>query len=327
MQKYNIEGNVNFYDELFKSLDDDSDDENTLCQITGFPLNSTSLALECNHKFNYEPLYKEICRQKFDFKSYDAHTLNKQDQIKIKASGMDYFIKCPYCRNIQFTILPYYEEIGLTKMYGVNSLDTDLPDKPKHKLFPSIYGSDDFTFCMYGKLFKKGECCFLIHPLAIPLCSNIYVTPIENTDKTFCKYHYKDTLKTMKMEEKQKKIKEKIKEKQQKQQLLDEKNTDRLAKGLLPLKRLPVVKRTVLKSVQNVVEQTQQIGQYIPDIDIKVEGEGVLEGVIEGVLEGVTQVISCKSILKSGPNKGTQCGCKKIYIDGLCKRHSQHDKE
>lgn len=325
MQKYNIEGNINFYDELFKSLDADSDDEATLCQITSFPLEQNSVTLECNHKFNYEPLYKEICRQKFNFKTYDFNMLTKQDQIKVKNSNLDYFIKCPYCRNIQFTVLPYYQELKLEKRYGINSLDDSLPDKPKHKHFSNItchYGSDDYTFYSYGKLFKKGQCCFQKEH---KLCTGLYVAPVENTNVSFCRFHYRIGIKKLKYEEKEKKIAEKekkiaekFKEKQsmleERQKLLDEKNAERLAKGLLPLKRLPVVK----KKLQNVVQKVQHIGEYIPDKEEDQEDEKIQEKEEDKEQEN----IGCKSILKSGPNKGLKCGCKKINEHGLCKRHS-----
>lgn len=312
MQKYNIEGNINFYDELFKSLDADSDDETNLCQITGFPLDSKSVTLECNHKFNYEPLYKEICRQKYQFFTYDYHTLNKKDQIKVKESNLDYFIKCPYCRNIQFTILPYYEELKLKPKYGINSLDPIL--QPKNNKGSNLihYGDDNYTFHSYGKLFKKGQCCFVINTLTNKLCTHLYSTQIENTDKSFCKYHYKTGVKLLKNEAKQKLLNEKQKQKDEKQRLLDEKNIERLAKGLLPLKRLPIVKN----KVQNVVQQSQQIGHYVP--------EGETEEKMESNEE---TIVGCKSILKTGPNKGLECGCKKIYADGLCKRHSLKNNE
>ena len=32
--------------------------------------------------------------------------------------------------------------------------------------------------------------------------------------------------------------------------------------------------------------------------------------------------VGCKSILKTGVNKGKQCGCQKINENGFCKRHS-----
>ena len=299
MKKYNIEGNINFYEELFKSLDEDTDDETTLCQITGFMLDSNSVTLECNHKFNYEPLYKEICRQKFQFCTYDTHMMNKNDQIKIRDSNLDYFIKCPYCRNIQFTILPYYEELGLKPRYGINSLDLSLPDNPmnnKHHK-PNYYGSDEYKFMLYGKLFKKGQCSFIVNNLQETLCNiNPYVTPIENTDKSFCKYHYKTYITQLKNEVKQKKIEEKMKEKEEKMKEKEEKMKEKLAKGLLPLKRFKKQK------LQNVVQEPQQIGQYVPETEEQ-------------------QIIGCKAILKTGPKKGSPCGCIKIYADGLCMRH------
>ena len=38
MSKYVIEGNINFNQELYKLLDEDSDNEDELCQITGLEL-------------------------------------------------------------------------------------------------------------------------------------------------------------------------------------------------------------------------------------------------------------------------------------------------
>ena len=295
MKNYNIEGNINFYDELFKSLDNESDDEASLCQISGLPLEANSVKLECSHQFNYVPLYKEICTQKFNFKTYDVNALNKKDYQKIVDSKLDYFIKCPYCRNIQFAILPYYEELGLETKYGVNSLDPSLPDKPKPYNCCS-YGSDDYTFYAYKKLFKKGECCVIVNALTNTKCSFMYTTLVENSDKSFCKYHYRSGIKEIKNNEKQKQKDDLKKQKEDaleaKQKLLDEKNAERVAKGLAPLKRLPTIK--------NVVQQPQTIGTYVPDEE---------------------QIIGCKAVLKSGPNKGSNCGCKKIDEFGLCKRH------
>ena len=161
MTKHKIEGNLNFYDELYKSLDDSDDDETNMCQITGLPLIEKSVILECKHCFNYDALFKEICRQKYDFKTYDTHTLSNKDQQKLRNSGFNYFIKCPYCRNIQFTILPYYEELGLEEKYGINSLDKTLPNS---MIVSGSSGSfstnmNDYTYKLYGQIFNKCKCC------------------------------------------------------------------------------------------------------------------------------------------------------------------------
>ena len=192
MSKYIIEGNINFQEELYKLLDEDSENEDELCQITGLHLKDKHVTLECKHHFNYDALYNEICKQKFEFKTYDPNTLTKKDLQKCRDSKLDYFIKCPYCRNIQFTILPYYEELELKKIYGINSLDKTLPN----------------TVIMHNP-------------------SNNYTYPYQ---------------------------------------------------------------------------QGQQIPLYVPE-----------------------EELGCNAILKSGPNKGNKCGCKKIEANGLCKRHSPKD--
>ena len=96
MSNYTIEGNINFYDELYKCLDDDSEnDEDNICQISGLPLSNNCIQLECNHKFNYDALYTEICKQKYDFKTYRLEFLSKTDVQRFQESGKNYFIKCP----------------------------------------------------------------------------------------------------------------------------------------------------------------------------------------------------------------------------------------
>jgi hypothetical protein len=325
MTKYIIEGNLNFYDELFKSLDNDSDDEDNLCLITGLPLTDKIITLECNHKFNHEPLYKEICKQKFEYKTYTTDILTKQDKLKFTNSSLDYFIKCPYCRNIQFTILPYYEELGLEKKYGVNSLDKTLQsalvklgsyyNTTSHSGYSGpYYGSDDYTFMMFGTLFKKGQCCEKIHENKpeMYLCNSKYVGTIPNTNLSYCKYHYKNGVRNCKLLERKKIVDEKNKQKEEvnkqkeevlneRKKLFDEKNNERITKGLPLLKRLPVIK----KNIENIVQSVQQIGQYIPEIEPQNN-------------------VGCKSILKTGLNKGKMCGCQKVNEHFFCKRHDLH---
>ena len=157
---YTIEGNINFQEELYKLLDEDSEDEDTLCQITSLPLKDKSVTLECKHHFNYDALYNEIHKQKYEFKTYDTHTLTKKELRKYNDSKLDYFIKCPYCRSIQFTILPYYEELGLKKVYGINSLDPTLKTAPfstnkygtSDSYQPKLhYGNKDYTLKLLVK--------------------------------------------------------------------------------------------------------------------------------------------------------------------------------
>ena len=68
---YSIEGNIDFYKELLESvcettLDDKKNEkqEEDLCLITQQPLEEHFIVLDCNHKFNYLPLFHEVKRQK-----------------------------------------------------------------------------------------------------------------------------------------------------------------------------------------------------------------------------------------------------------------------
>lgn len=324
MPIHKIEGGLNFYDELYKSLDEsEGEDETNICQITSLPLVNNAITLQCNHRFNYDALYKEIYTQKFHFKTYDYHNLlSKKERMKIKKSQCDYFIRCPYCRNIQFEVLPYYEELGLEKIYGINSIDIvdkQLTNTNTNINNPSLHSNklDNITFTYLGATFKKGQCCFIYKTyLDNYQCTESFVTTLPETNTCYCKYHYTMFLKNDKKEKKKQaldeknKLKEDLKHKKeeilnQRKKLFEEKNIERVAKGLPLLKRLPTIK----KEVENkVLEQNNLIGHYVPE-------------------EEHNQTQSCKIILKSGPNKGKQCSCKTINENGLCKRHSPKNDE
>jgi hypothetical protein len=290
--KYKVEGDINFYETLINSLDNDSDDEELLCKISGFPLEQNVVTLECNHKFNYNALYKEINKQKYEFKTYDTYSLPTKDQLKMKELKIDYYIKCPYCRNVQFTILPYYEELGLKKVYGINSLENTYGSYKE-------YGSKDYEVTYYGITFKKGTCCENENNF---ICKSKYVAFLPDTELSYCTFHYRSGLKKYKLKEKKQKLEEKKKQKEEtlvaRQKLFEEKNILRAEKGLPPLKTLPRIKPVI----ENIIEPGQPIGQYIPE-------------------DEQNKIVGCKMILKTGPNKGKPCGCKKITENNQCKRH------
>jgi hypothetical protein len=175
----------NFHKELAKMLEMDSDDEDerSVCQITSLPLTDKHVILECGHTFNYVPLYTDLCKQVLEFDSHNFNTLSFDDYKKIKHSNADYFIRCPYCRHIQFEILPYYEEFGLKKRYGINSLDTKLP-----RFYP---GDLKYSFRKYGKIFKCGLC-------GIDGCTETYVASSTKNSTKYCSAHYAEHLETYK---------------------------------------------------------------------------------------------------------------------------------
>jgi hypothetical protein len=177
MAKYNIEGGFDFYEELYKSIGDNIEDQNIVmiennnCLITDEPLNENFVKLDCNHKFNYIPLYNDIVNHKKKYNQMERHLLDKTE------------IRCPYCRNIQKTLLPYYENMGLKKVHGVNHID-------------ETYGLDKKGYLEYE--YQIGKCeAFECSPIsnisdaAKYPCCNKYVKKLEEKNKSYCFFHYK----------------------------------------------------------------------------------------------------------------------------------------
>ena len=84
-----IEGEIDFYAELYKSLDDDDTknmediNENKLCLISKQQLTDNFVELICGHKFNYLPLYKDIVNHKLKFNNMEGpHGRLKRNQIR-----------------------------------------------------------------------------------------------------------------------------------------------------------------------------------------------------------------------------------------------------
>ena len=97
-------------------------DDEEVCLISKDPLNQYNITLECKHSFNYIPLYNEIKKQKLEN--------NKLSYTKLNI----YEIQCPYCRNIQNKLIPYFPLYDINRIIGVNSPEiyTMLPNKCEH---------------------------------------------------------------------------------------------------------------------------------------------------------------------------------------------------
>ena len=95
--------------------------ENNLCLITHLPLNAFHVRLACGHKFNYEPLFQEVMRQKGRFGVHNYHEPIATHEIK-----------CPYCRSMTSRLLPY---IGGTTPHPVLKRLTGV-NAPAHMCMP-----------------------------------------------------------------------------------------------------------------------------------------------------------------------------------------------
>jgi hypothetical protein len=213
MPKYLIEGNINFYDELYKSLDSYNQEsqpkedlnDNHLCLITQKPLTENYVALECNHKFNYNAIFHDVMNHKKKFNTMERHTLKINE------------IRCPYCRNIQKKLLPHVD--GFPKVHGINYIDEE-----------NINGQYFRMGYTRGKCSYQDETC--------QKCENVMVKMMMTHNKSYCYNHYslvihkiiKEKQEKIKEEKMKKKMAELQKKQEEKQKKQDAKNAEKQKK-------------------------------------------------------------------------------------------------
>jgi len=299
MAKYIIEGNIDFYDELYKSLGNNTKDCNNeniekveLCQISGFPLIENNITLECKHKYNYDTLYKEICKQKYIFRTYNLESLSKPDFQRFIEAKVDYYIRCPYCRHVQFTILPYYENSGCEKRYGINSLVKEHND---HNYLIKTNMNSNYHYNAYGYTFFSGVCCKIVDVKdgQNVFCTTKFSALVPMMNKSFCFNHIRAEVKQYNNE---KKLLEKAQKKEQKLLDKEKEKAEIKEKKLLEKQEKNALKKEKTIEKNTIIKQNIQIGEFS------------------------TTDTTCCSILKSGAKKGQQCGAKGKY-NGLCARH------
>jgi hypothetical protein len=302
---YNTEDNIDFYNELYKSLDTDDilDDEN-VCLITNEPLTDNFVQLVCGHKFNYIPIYNDIKNHKQKFNRLESYL----NQLKVDE------IRCPYCRNKQKGLLPFYDEIGLPKLHGVNYIDLNM----KNQTIGSFCTTSTYSQCQYLKENQNydpsandacetnsennGNCKYF-------KCLNIgfyktsqiegYNGPNINVCFSHKKYiikQHNQSIKNKEKEEKKKlKIEQKIKEKETK---LKEKQDSKMK------------------------AKEDKIKAKTPN-NLNIDSENIIISENININLSNNNNNKCIKILKSGPNKGKACGCK-IYELFYCKRHIEN---
>jgi len=302
MPKYLIEGAFDFYSELYKSLDDDennfkTEEDNNLCLITKQPLTTNYVTMECGHKFNYIPLFKDVDNHKRNFNNMEGSSgrLGKNE------------IRCPYCRKKQTTLLPYYENIGIPKVAGVNQTYIP-PPYNENKINNIHWGACEYIenttqigitqdasgVIQEGSVNTNVKCnCH-----GSPICINTYGTNYGDTKK-YCYTH-----KRMMIRKYKKEILEKAKAEAK---MVIQKAKEDAKKAKEEAKKVKLEEKAKTKKQKTVIENVV-LGPSNVNVNINMDSTETTSG--------------CISILKSGINKGKPCGCTIVNEESkLCKRH------
>jgi hypothetical protein len=290
MKNIIVEGGIDFYSELYKSLDDDDtknineNNENKLCLISKLPLTDKYVEMVCGHKFNYVPLYNDIINHKLKFNNMESlYSRLKNNQIR-----------CPYCRKIQNNLLPYYDNIpGVKKINLVNFIDSN-----KIYIEKNTVKKENFQNCMHlveNPQFISESPVTTVNAQYIK-CNFHGLNKLLDVDgqiKYFCYLHTKENKLNIKknVKEKQKKLKEEEK--------LKAKEEKKKAKEEAKLKEKEEKKKAKEEAKKN---------------------ENVIISTTNNVTVLETEPMFCIQIIKSGTNKGNPCGLKTV-CNNLCKRH------
>ena len=315
MNKYIIEGGIDFYEELYKSLDiedinEKTDQDNNLCLITNQPLVENFVSMNCGHKFNYVALFLDLKNHKQKFNGMEGSS----SKLSIDE------IRCPYCRTKQQGVLPYYEEFGFPKINGVNDINPlTIQNKNLYSYKTCEYILENILYDPSGNnpvefdSNNSGNCKFI---KCFHTGTKINTAYSENygDEKHYCWYHKKVMIKKYKKEikDKQKLDVKKAKE-EEKQKAKEEKQKAK--------EEIKKTKEEIKKAKKEYNEKAKKENEELKKMYKKKpnnEPENVVIGETNIIECGI--ITGCIEILKFGQNKGKPCGCK-IMLDDLCNRH------
>ena len=292
-KNYIIEGGIDFYAELYGSLynkntENQIDDTNkNVCLITDEPLEANSITLTCNHKFNYVPLYKDLVNHKKKFNTMESSGALKPGEIR-----------CPYCRHKQNFVLPYYEELCLPKVSGINEVYKYEPPTP------SPY-YNNIKKCEFVSSFPFLQDVSAADNIVTLSCKKYgykfagFEEGDEHSGKYYCCEH------------------KRVITKQHKQIVRDKLKAAKEAEKKL-------MKEEALKAKADAMEQKKLLKAESKANDKSKDKSNVK--VLENVYSDENTIIcvGCQQYLVSGPRKGLQCNLG-VFQDDRCKRH--YDKK
>jgi hypothetical protein len=215
-------------------------------------------------------------------------------------------IRCPYCRKKQQGLLEYYHELGLEKVNGVNFYDPNL-NQVGHSSYSYKSHKCEFQYPNNNYDSSKPEsstnskylnqyCGHYNGTQIVIFNSQNPSEPINYGDtKYYCYTHKREMIKHYKQQQKEK---EKLEKKQAKEL---EKQTKLLEKQ----------KAKINQEEMNIMKNN------LPSQKKLLKNKLISENLI---LDSSMVPTGCIKILKTGLNKGNQCGCK-ISSENMCKRH------
>jgi hypothetical protein len=309
--KYKIEGNLNFFDELYKSLDANESNAKTemddnLCLITNQILTDNFVKLNCGHKFNYAPLYNDILNHKQKY--------NNMESSQTALTNNE--IRCPYCRTKQKGVLPFCEDLPFAKVNGVNyynpteiSIHSQNNNHPKCEFLTEMV-QFNVEIDELSNVPKTVKC----HQQGSPIMGENY-----GDTKCYCYYHKTRVIKiykkTVLLKEKTEKVKEKA--------MLKQKEKEEKQKEKEATKKVKEAQQNAKNPSPNTKSKRKSTNtSSIESITNSIDSENVILGNMVIGLTGEIELNDayCSKILQSGINKGKQCGEKKVK-NCLCRRH------
>lgn len=192
---------MDFYKSLHTDGDDDTNQDD-MCLISHEPLTEYYQTLTCGHKFNYIPLYTCLLHTKYASSGYTS--------MKPKISEF----KCPYCRRVQYELMPYIQIGDVVEVIGVNTLEM-FTDRPFTCMYKSSKGtsichnillrqySPEEYYCAYH--FNRKKHLDTYKKQSTNLCEYVFVKGAKKGSKCgssskegilFCNKHCKPTPKT-----------------------------------------------------------------------------------------------------------------------------------
>ena len=196
-------------------------------------------------------------------------------------------IRCPYCRSKQKGVLPYYPELGLKRIEGVNT--ASIPPQ----ICSFVWDNEDFDED-FPENFVNPKTIKCMH-----LGSNIINDGAK--DVFYCAKHNKHVLskqaKALKEQQKQEKLANKLKQK--------EENVLAKASAKIVAKADKALAKANADTKANAETISGENAVIATNISISIEYDPHL----------------CVELLKTGDRKGHQCSYNQVYGQARCKRH------